>query len=131
VSEPADTPSATKKQNDLSQIDDILKDMTNNVEEHKTLINQPSTIGTTVNMPPTGESNVFAYVHTPVLFYSNLNSFSFAGGKHDHSLNQSPNLEVITDMENTLKEGKDLLGPNCKLSNSPKSPREEQPRKSI
>jgi hypothetical protein len=37
---------ATEKHNDLSEIDDILKDMPNNVEDGKTLLNQPSAICT-------------------------------------------------------------------------------------
>jgi hypothetical protein len=36
----------TEKQEDLSKIDDILKDMTNNVDEGKTFLNQPSAIET-------------------------------------------------------------------------------------
>jgi hypothetical protein len=37
-----DCSTATEKQDELSKIDEILKDMTNNVEEGKTLHNQPS-----------------------------------------------------------------------------------------
>jgi hypothetical protein len=49
-----DISSVTEKQEDLSKIDDILKGMTNNVDEGKTFLNQPSAIEIATPMPPTG-----------------------------------------------------------------------------
>ena len=57
-----DKPSAAKKQ-DLSKLVDILKNMTNNDEEGKTLCNQSSAISTTAGIPPTGELTFFEAVH--------------------------------------------------------------------
>lgn len=42
----------------LSKID-VLKDMTTNVEDCKTLLNQPPAIGTTAATPPTVEWIIF------------------------------------------------------------------------
>jgi len=58
-----DCSTATEKQDELSKIDEILKDMTNNVEEGKTLHNQPSA---------TCES-IILFSCTSVKAYSNLN----------------------------------------------------------
>ena len=58
-----DSSTTMEKQDDLSKIDEILKDMTNNMEEGKTLLNQPS---------PAGEL-IILFSCTLAMFYSDLN----------------------------------------------------------
>jgi hypothetical protein len=50
---------------------DIIKHMTNNVEDGKTVLNQYSAIGTTPPMSPTGEPIYFSF--TSVMTYGDLN----------------------------------------------------------
>ena len=105
--------------------------MTKNVEEGKTLLSQPSAIGTTAPMPPIGES-IILFSSTSVMSYSDLNPPS-SGDKHDNVPNKSRNLdEVVTDMKSNMKEENDLLNdPNFKPPKFPKSPRIDEPRNPI
>ena len=105
--------------------------MIKNVEDGKTLLSQPSAIGTTGPMPPTGES-IILFSCTSVMSYSDLNPPSSCG-KHDNVPNKSPSLdEVVTDMKNNMKEEHDrFYGPNFKPPKFPKSPRIDESRNPI
>lgn len=94
----------------LSKID-VLKDMTTNVEDCKTLLNQPPAIGTTAATPPTVEWIIFFDVN---LWYSTNSSF-LSGDKHGNVPNKSPNRDEVGVLND----------PNFKTPRSLKSPREE------
>lgn len=73
MSEP-DTSMANKKQDNLSKIDGIIKDMINDVEEGETLF-QPLGNVTTTAMPPTWVDHLFS--STSVILCTNPNPPSF------------------------------------------------------
>ena len=70
-----DIVNATEKQYNLSIIDDILKDMTNEVEEGKTLLNQPSATCELIILFSCTSVNAYSNLNLPSILVTKITTY--------------------------------------------------------